>query len=236
MDKAVILAAGRGTRMEGLTEDKPKPMIPLRGKPMLEHILDRLREAGFRQAFVVTGYKAELIESHFAGYPMEIACRRQETIDGTARAAALARAWVGEASFLLTYGDILTGAEDYRAMAALMEDPGVAAVAAVRWVDDPWQGAAVYVDAGRRITRIIEKPKPGTSSTNWNSAGVYTFRAAVFAEIDRVPKSPRGEYELTSAVEQLVEGGSRLLIHPFEGVWRDVGRPGDIAAAEGMIG
>ena len=68
---AVILAEGRGTRMGALTEEAPKPMIAVGGKPLLEHVLDRLREAGVQRALIVTGYEAETIEAHFAGYPID---------------------------------------------------------------------------------------------------------------------------------------------------------------------
>lgn len=236
MEKAVILAAGRGTRMGDLTEDRPKPMIPLRGKPMLEHVLDRLREAGFTKVFLVTGYMAETIEGHFAGYPMDLTCRRQAVVDGTARAALLAREWVGGDPFLLTYGDILSTAADYAAMAGMIEgDRDCAAVLAAKWVDDPWQGAAIYESAGR-VSRIVEKPKPGTSATHWNSAGIYTFREAIFDEFARVEKSPRGEYELTGGVERLLAAGRKVLVHGLTGAWRDVGRPEDIEVAEGLLG
>ena len=70
MQKAVVLAAGRGTRMKALTADRPKPMLEVAGKPLLEHILDRLAEADFREFLVVTGYRAEMIESYFAAYPI----------------------------------------------------------------------------------------------------------------------------------------------------------------------
>ncbi len=220
--------------MEGLTDDRPKPMIPLRGKPMLEHILDRLRAAGIRSALIVTGYMAETIEDHFRGYPMEIAFRRQEVVDGTARAALLGREFVGSDPFLLSYGDILAGTADYRGMAEKLT-PETQAVLAVKWVDDPWQGAAVYADETGRVSRIVEKPEPGTSSTHWNSGGCYVFQPGVFDELARVPKSPRGEYELTTAVEQLIASGRRVAIHGLEGGWRDVGRPSDLEAAERLV-
>ncbi len=232
MEKAVILAAGRGTRMGELTDERPKPMIELRGKPLLEHILDRLRAAGFTKAFLVTGYKAEMIESYFRNYPMEIAFGRQQTMDGTAHAALLAREWVGSDAFLLTYGDILTEAEDYAAMVSALGDH--AAVLSVKWVDDPWQGAAVYV-TGHVVTRIIEKPGRGTSSTHWNSAGGYIFRNEIFEEFAGVPKSVRGEYEITSGIERLLGGERGVVIHALRGEWRDVGRPDDLAIAEGMV-
>ena len=233
--KAVILAAGRGTRMEGLTEDRPKPMIEVGGKPLLEHILDRLRAAGFSDALVVTGYKAEMIENHFAGYPMRIEFRRQQEVNGTARASLLAREFIAGDSFLLTYGDVLITEADYRAMVTRVEgDHQAVGGLAVKWVDDPWQGAAVYEEDGR-VARIIEKPVPGTSATHWNSAGCYIFPSAIFDEFARVPLSARGEYELTSGVAQLVESGARLLLCPLEGGWRDVGRPGDLEAAQRLV-
>lgn len=231
----MVLAAGRGTRMKDLTEFRPKPMLPLGGKPMLEHVLDRLRAAGFTQALIVTGYRGEMIEEHFSDYPMRIAYRVQETLDGTGGATRLAREFVGGEGFLLTFGDILVNAEDYAGLAARLESDALTeAVAGVKWVDDPWQGAAVYERDGI-VTRIIEKPPQGTSATHWNSAGLYAFRASIFEELATIPKSPRGEYELPTAVEQLLARGARVRIHPIEGAWRDVGRPEDLPEAERII-
>ncbi len=232
MRKAVILAAGRGTRMGPLTAELPKPMLPIAGKPMLEHILDRFGAAGFGHAFIVTGHRAELIEDHFAGYPMEIEFRRQVALNGTGAAALLAREFAAGDSFLLTYGDILVAPDNYRSIAAQLEGrAATAGVLAVKYVDDPYQGAAVYEDNGS-ITSIVEKPPRGTSSTNWNSAGLYAFRPLVFDYLDGIPPSPRGEYELPTAIERMITAGQRLEIHAIQGAWRDVGRPGDIAAAE----
>src|SRR4051812_1761247 len=114
MSKAVILAAGRGTRMKNLTDDVPKPMLPAGGRPILERLLERLIEAEYSEALIVTGYRAETIEEHFRGYRLPLHFVRQTTIDGTAKAALLARDFVGDSDFMLTYGDILTGAHCYR--------------------------------------------------------------------------------------------------------------------------
>lgn len=231
----MILAAGRGTRMGGLTADLPKPMLPVKGRPLLEHVLDRLRAAGIRRAFLVTGYRAETIERHFENYPLEIVFQRQERIDGTGSAALLARGFAGSDDFLLTFGDILAGAADYqRMMAILAEDPHAEAGVGARWVDDPWQGAAVYEENGR-VVRIVEKPPRGASSTHWNSAGLYGFRPSVFEELALIQRSPRGEYELTSAVDAMITKGKRLVLCPMLEPWRDVGRPEDLDAAGAMI-
>lgn len=214
--------------MKQLTDDIPKPMLRLKDRPILDHICERLNRAGFDQFAMVTGYRAETIEEYFAGRAKFF---RQETTNGTAKATLLTREFVGDDDFLLTFGDILAESADYTAMARIMDsDPEVSGVAAARWVEDPWQGAAVYETNGR-VTRIIEKPAPGTSTTHWNSAGIYCFRTSVFDEMARVPLSPRGEYELTSAVEALVNNG-KVMLHGLTGVWRDIGRPEDLAAAQ----
>jgi UDP-N-acetylglucosamine diphosphorylase / glucose-1-phosphate thymidylyltransferase / UDP-N-acetylgalactosamine diphosphorylase / glucosamine-1-phosphate N-acetyltransferase / galactosamine-1-phosphate N-acetyltransferase len=232
MRKAVILAAGRGTRLGSLTDDLPKPMLPLKGKPMLEHLLDRLRAAGFSEAFLVTGYRAEVIEEHFAAYPMRIETARQTEINGTARAALLARDFVQGEDFFLTYGDILCEPADYAGMVARHTADGVIGC---KWVDDPYQGAAVYAGDDGRVTRMIEKPPIGTSTTHWNSAGLYCFNAAIFEEFARAPLSPRGEYEITTGIVQQLEQGQRLMLYGIAGAWRDVGRPEDYAAAQEMV-
>ena len=220
--------------MGNLTEDLPKPMLPVAGKPLLEHILDRLRSAGFTDVFIVTGYRAEVIEAHFRDYPLRLTFARQAIVNGTGSAALLAREFAGEDPFFFTFGDILVPAADYQGiLARLLAEPSAQAVVGVKFVDDPYQGAAVYEDEGR-VTQIIEKPPKGTSTTNWNSAGLYAFRNRIFEELASVPLSPRGEYELTSAVAQLLECGSTLLLYPIQGLWRDVGRPEDLDAT-GMV-
>jgi len=106
----------------------------------------------------------------------------------------------------------------------LEEHPQTVAVLGVRDVDDPWQGAAVYEDDGT-VTRVVEKPPRGTSTTRWNSAGLYAMRPAVFPYLDRLVPSPRNEYELTSIFEMMLQERVELRISAIEGRWRDVGAP-----------
>jgi dTDP-glucose pyrophosphorylase len=234
--KAVILAAGRGTRMQGLTDEAPKPMLPIRGRPMIAHLIDHLRRAGLREILIVTGYRAEQIESYFAAGPGAcpgILFRRQEVRDGTARAALLARDFIGGDSFLLTYGDILVAPEAFQEMIAGMD--GYEAVVAVKHVGDPYQGAAVYAEGGR-VTRIVEKPPRGTSTTRFNSAGFYGFRPSIFEHFAATPLSPRGEYEITDGIRLLLATGAPVGLYAIPGWWRDVGRPDDLAEAERELG
>lgn len=227
---AVILAAGKGTRLKEVTQDLPKPLLPLHGKPLIGHVVDSLRAAGFRRFLLVVGYRHELFYARFSG-DASVHFALQDPVDGTGSAARLAEPFTGEAPFLLMFGDILASPGDIRAVwQRLQGDAEAAAVMAVKEVDDPWQGAAVY-ETGGVVTEIIEKPPYGTSRTRWNSAGIFAFRPAVFEALKRIGKSPRGEYELTDALKELLKDGRRVLAQALEDAWRDVGRPEDVAAA-----
>jgi len=216
--------------MGEMTSDTPKTMLAVRGRPMLEHVLEGLTTAGVERFLLVIGYRGELIRDHFSNWRMPIEFRVQDPIDGTGSAARLGRDFATE-PFFLTFGDILCEPLDYvRCGRVLDEHPATMAVLGVKYVEDPWQGAAVYVDEQRRVTKVIEKPPIGTSKTNWNSAGLYSMRPGVFPYLDRLRPSARNEYELTSIFDMLLDEHIEMRISPIEGRWRDVGRPEDLAA------
>src|SRR5258706_514718 len=117
--KAVILAAGKGTRMRDLTNEQPKPMLKVQGKPILEHIVEGLISAGIREIFIVTGFRAEVVEAHFGDgkkWGVRMAYGRQAVQDGTGKAPEMAQDFVDTDAFLLTYGDILVKPETYQQM------------------------------------------------------------------------------------------------------------------------
>ncbi len=219
--------------MGALTADIPKPMLQIGGKPMLEHILERAAEAGIQKVLLVVVYRREVIIEHFAGSAFEVEYIVQQKLEGTGRAVALGREFAADDPCLITFGDIVCEVEDYRGMIAQLDEHTIG-VAGAKWVDDPWQGAAIY-EADGVVQRIIEKPPQGTSSTHWNSAGLYVFRPEVFDYLDRLELSPRGEYELTSAVANIIADGKRVRLYQVKGDWRDVGRPEDLAVAEDLI-
>src|SRR5438067_1724897 len=117
IDKAVLLAAGRGTRMRELTADLPKPMIEVRGKPVLQHIVEGLRDAGVRNFLVIVGYRADAVQNFFGDgfrYRIDIQYATQVAQDGTGRVVDLARDFVSDSAFVLAYGDILVDPENYK--------------------------------------------------------------------------------------------------------------------------
>ena len=218
--------------MKDLTADCPKPMLPLGDRPMLAHQIERLEAAGIRKVLIVVGYREDIVKDYFAAHPpaqAKLSYVTQVKQDGTGSAALLARDFVGDDAFLMTYGDNLVEAAVYSEILARAE--GAEMVLSVKWVEDPYQGGAVYTD-GDRVTKIIEKPPQGTSSTHWNNAGIYVFRTSVFDALDRIELSPRGEYELTDAVHAIVSSGRPVKWYEIAGFWRDIGRPEDLPEAE----
>ena len=235
---AVILAAGRGTRMKALTEETPKPMLPIAGRPLLEHVLLALRKAGVARFVIVTGYRAEQVEAHFrdgSALGVEIEYRRQVARDGTARALLLARDAIGRRDFLLALGDILADPANYPALLETFTRRRADGLIGVNWVEDPYRGAAVYADGAQRIQRIVEKPPAGSSTTHWNNAGIAVFRPVVFDYAAKIDRSPRGEYELPDAITAMLEDGLALYTFPLEGFWSDVGTPEDLERAARVL-
>jgi dTDP-glucose pyrophosphorylase len=245
--KAVILAAGKGTRMRELTNELPKPMLKVHGKPILEHIIEGVMAAGIREIFIVTGFKAETIERHFGDGSQSkarIAYGRQMVQDGTGKAPELAKEFVGTSPFLLTYGDILVKPETYRQMVQRYHEADFSGVITVTGSEDVTKGGLVFFDGKFCLKRLVEKPsaaqleelrregwlKPG--DTAWYNAGIYIFRPAVFEFTAKLQKSPRGEYELTDAVIALVAAGHVIAGMRIEGRWVDVRDPEVLAKLE----
>jgi NDP-sugar pyrophosphorylase family protein len=232
--KAVILAAGRGTRLAELTRTRPKPMVTVGDKPCLERIVCALSEAGVREFVVVTGYLAEVVERFFGdGSPWGVSIRyvRQPVPDGTGSALHLTKDSVGDSAFFMTYGDILVPASNYAGMIRTFEETKGNAILGLNWVDDPYRGAAVYLAPDNRVQEIKEKPPKGTSSTNWNNAGMYVFDPVVFEYTARLRPSARGEFELPDAIQAMLAAGLDVRGYPLAGYWRDIGTPEDVQAA-----
>jgi len=245
--KAVILAAGKGTRMGDLTHDVPKPMLPVRGRPVLEHIIAGIVAAGVGEVFIVTGYRAEAIEGYFgdgAKWKARIVYGRQIVQDGTGKAPELAKDFIGSSPFILTYGDILVAPETYQRMTDRYHGGDFAGVVTVTRGEDVTKGGLSFFDEHFCLKRLVEKPgrerleelkrdgwlKPGEPV--WYNAGIYIFRPLLFEFTAKLEKSPRGEYELPDAVNDLVTAGHRIAGLEIRGCWVDVRDPEVLAALQ----
>ncbi|MEI6349519.1 MAG: sugar phosphate nucleotidyltransferase [Verrucomicrobiota bacterium] len=231
--KAMLLAAGRGTRMRELTNDLPKPMIPVRGKPILEYIVEGLRNAGVEEFLIVVGYRQDVVTDFFGDgskFGVRISYVTQVVQDGTGRVVELGKEFAGNDPFVLSYGDILVDPVNYRRLTA----PGTEeAVVTVKYSADVSQGGAVFVNDRFELTDLREKPKPGEPTSPWYNAGVYTFRPSIFDFTAKLERSPRGEFELTDAIRALAHSGKVVQAFELTGAWADVRDPEILAELNG---
>ena len=217
--------------MRDLTASQPKPMIEVGKQRILERILFSIRDTGIHEFVVVTGYFANLIENHFGDgrkFDMAMTYIRQERIDGTGSALHLTRDLVGDEPFFMSFGDIITSIENYPRLIESYRERPCAALLTLAEVDDPHRGAAVYVDDEYRVGQIIEKPEPGTSTTKWNNAGLFVFAPIIFQYTANLPLSPRGEYELPTAILAMLNDHGEVRGFPLTGYWGDIGTPEDV--------
>jgi dTDP-glucose pyrophosphorylase len=225
-DRAVVLAAGRGTRMRELTNDIPKPMIEVRGKPVLQHIVQGLCDAGVRRFLIIVGYHAEAVQNFFGNgqhHNVDIEYATQTVQDGTGRVVNLARNFTGGSPFILNYGDILISPQNYKRVVDLPDD--CEGVITVTRGEDVSKGGAVFVNEQMELVDLREKPKPGEPTSPWYNAGLYAFRRSIFEFIARLKPSPRGEYELTDAIRDLAQSGKKVQALELTGEWADVRDP-----------
>jgi dTDP-glucose pyrophosphorylase len=230
IERAVILAAGRGTRMRELTADVPKPMMKVRGKPVLQHIVEGLRDAGIRDCLIVVGYRADAVQNFFADgsdYNVAIQYKMQTVQDGTGRVVELARDFVTDRPFILAYGDILVDPTNYRRVVDLSDD--VDAMLTVTRGEDVSKGGAVFLDEEMLLVDLREKPRPGEPTSPWYNAGLYAFRPSIFDFTAKLKPSPRGEYELTDAIRNLAQSGKKVKALELSGDWADVRDPETLA-------
>jgi dTDP-glucose pyrophosphorylase len=226
IDKAVLLAAGRGTRMREMTADLPKPMLEVRGKPVLQHVVEGLRDAGVGTFLIIVGYRADAVQNFFGDgsrYKIEIQYATQSVQDGTGRVIELARNFVSLAPFVLGYGDILVAPENYKSIVDLAEN--VEAVVSVTRGEDVTKGGAVFVNDQMDVVDLREKSKSGEVTSPWYNAGLYAFRSSIFDFTAKLKPSPRGEYELTDAIRELAQSGKKVRALKLTGVWADVRDP-----------
>jgi glucose-1-phosphate thymidylyltransferase long form len=230
--KAVILAGGEGKRLGKLTENLPKPMMPVSGKPLIRRTIDSLVDYGIRDFLLVVGYRKEDIIDYLGdGSQMDINVKYVEQKDrlGSAHAISLARDFVGD-NFLLVYGDVVF---DDSVIFTLLKKAGkVDCALTSKEVDNP-EKYGVLKTKGEKVVGLVEKsPNPPSNLIN---AGIYLFSKDIFEAIDKTPLSPRGEYEITDSIQYLIDSGKKVVHVPIKGHWIDVGTREKLILASEMF-
>lgn len=236
--RAVVLAAGRGTRMGALTENTPKPMILVNGKPIVEHVMRRMMAGGVTDFVLVTKYLAHKVEEYFGDgrtFGTRIEYVQQTDKYGTGAALLAAKELACGEPVMMAFADVLVETETYAKAIRIFNETGGAGIITLNWVEDPYKGGAVMVDSSGLISDIIEKPPKGQIPSNWNSAGIFVFQNVIFDYLGRLAPSARGEYELPDAVNVMIADGLEVYPSYLEGQWLDVGTVEAVAAAEEML-
>jgi UDP-N-acetylglucosamine diphosphorylase / glucose-1-phosphate thymidylyltransferase / UDP-N-acetylgalactosamine diphosphorylase / glucosamine-1-phosphate N-acetyltransferase / galactosamine-1-phosphate N-acetyltransferase len=232
--KAVILAAGEGVRLLPITATRPKHLIKVGGKPILQFCLEAVKRAGITEAIIVTHYLSEAIRSYFGDgekLGLHLSYIEQEAVLGTGNAASVAEPYMN-GDFALIYGDLLLGQDAVKQVLAQFKKGKTAAVMGVVPVDKPESYGIVELDAENKVNRVVEKPAAVKAPSNLANAGVYAFSNEVFEKIKQTQVSIRGEWELTDAITMLAQEGKTVLAEQLSKYdWFDVGRPWDLLDA-----
>ncbi len=226
---AVVLAAGLGKRMKSLTKDRPKALIELNGKPLLEHVLLSLEKAGVKEVVVVIGFKSQAIKKRFANRfgAMKLSYVVQRIQMGTAHALLQsekkAKAW---RRFLVGSADVIVLPSLWKSLAA---KKGFDAVVALREEKRPEMFGVALV-SGKKLMQIVEKPRKKIES-NLVNAGAYLFSGKIFPALRATKVSSRGEFELTDSINALA-AKDRAGFVLYKGKCLDIGSLQDLRKAE----
>jgi bifunctional UDP-N-acetylglucosamine pyrophosphorylase/glucosamine-1-phosphate N-acetyltransferase len=230
--KGYILAAGEGLRMRPLTSNIPKPLLPVAGRPFLEHNIESLKEAGIRDLILLVGWRAQRIREHFGDgkdFGVKIEYVEQKERLGTAHAIGMIKNKI-DSSFFCLYGDVVLTKESVKGMVEHHKKVK-GSVMALTTVEDPRRYGSVIVDAGV-VKDIVEKPE--VPESNLVNAGAYILEPEIFEAIAETKKSSRGEYEITDSFKTLIRK-SHLYTHLLTGEWIDVARPWDLIEANRIL-
>ncbi|TLM99478.1 nucleotidyltransferase family protein [bacterium] len=218
--KAMILAAGVGSRLGHITADTPKPMVPVRGRPVMEHIVNLLRLYEIKDVVANLHYLPEMIMNYFgdgSGHGIRLAYSVEEKLLGTA-GGVKTNQWFLDETFLVISGDALTDINLAAFLKFHREKKAVATIA-LKEVADVEQFGVVITDETGRIRNFQEKPKKEEALSNLVNTGIYIFEPEIFEMI------PRGEfYDFgRNLFPLLVERGEPFYGYPMDGYWCDIG-------------
>lgn len=230
---AIVPAAGRGTRMGALTDDRPKPLVEVAGRPLLAHVLDALVAAGADRATVVVGNRGDQIRERFGGTYGETPLRyvTQPEPLGLADAVARAREVVGGTALVLNGDNVVKGNLADVAAAGRGAD---AAVLVERVTRAAARDTGVLVVEAGRVVSGVEKPTDPPSRSA--AAGCYWLGPAAFDACEDLGPPGDAEAELTAALDRLARAGGEVRAVPFDGRRVNVNRPGDRERAAEILG
>ncbi len=233
--KAIILCAGKGTRLYPVTLTMPKPLVPVANKPLLRYAIETLRGMGATEIGLVVNSLDSPIRARFGdgletvGVPLHYIAQTDPR--GLAHAVKLAQPFVGDEPFIMYLGDNIFQ-DPMRALYERFQESEASVALALTEVPNP-QAFGIAELEGGTIKRLVEKPKNPPS--NLAIAGVYLFRPEIFDAIDHIKPSWRNELEITDAIQYLLERGRKVIPYIVEGWWVDAGNADSIVLANQLV-
>jgi UDP-N-acetylglucosamine diphosphorylase/glucosamine-1-phosphate N-acetyltransferase len=227
---AIILTAGKATRLYPLTKSIPKPLMPVAGSPLICHILDALSDT-INQVIIVIGHKADLVKEAISqlNYPFNIVWVTQEEQQGTGHAVKICEPYVKSDLFFMMYGDIFTSHQVIQEIILLGQtNDDKKGIFSAKKVNNPEKYGCLEIK-NDHLVKILEKhPQPPSSDIN---AGLMVLPSTIFDYLARTSKSNRGEIELTDSINQLIQNGYSFSIYHIKDHWIDIGYPWDLLRA-----
>ena len=218
--KAVIMAGGEGTRLRPLTSNQPKPMLPMANIPMMEHVVNLLRQHGFEDIVVTVAFMANAIRTYFGDgseFGVRMVYATESTPLGTAGSVRNARDELDE-RFLVISGDVLTDI-DLAEVVSFHEKRGGLATLALKAVDNPLEFGIVITNEDGSIERFLEKPTWGQVFSDTINTGIYVLEPEIF---DFIPEGQPVDFSGETFPEALA-AGKPLYGYVADGYWEDVG-------------
>jgi len=213
-------------------------MIPVAGKPIVEHVISAIRSAGIRSIVLVTRYRSELVKKHIgngSNLGVTVDYVDQPDISGTASAVSMARDQVGGNDFLVAYGDLVVTPRAIKRVVDTYRKKGGKPTIGLVPVSRPESYGMAKV-SGDSLTEIIEKPSQSQSPSNLANTGIYALNPTIFDHLQTTLRSGRGEFEITDTISSLAKTGTPVAwarIDPSD--WQDIGKPWDVLAANARL-
>ena len=233
--KAIILCAGKGTRLYPVTLTMPKPLVPVANKPLLRYAIETLVGMGATEIGLVVNSLDSPIREQFGdgqetvGVPLQYIAQTDPR--GLAHAVKLAQPFIGDEPFIMYLGDNIFQ-DPMRALYDRFQESGASVALALTEVPNPQAFGIAELENGT-IKRLVEKPKDPPS--NLAIAGVYLFQPEIFEAIDHIKPSWRNELEITDAIQYLLERGRKVIPYIVEGWWVDAGNANSIVLANQLV-